>query len=53
MFGSNNVQFQFDITKSLCTVSINGNKSIIPIEDLQKDLVRMNNYIERLKKDKK
>ena len=53
MFGSQNVRFSFDLNRNNCTISIGDTKSVIPITELQKDLVRMNNYIERLKKDKK
>ena len=52
IFGSTNVQFCFDFVRNSCTISINGNKSVISIEELQKDLTRMNNYINRIKKEK-
>lgn len=53
LFGSQNVGFQFDLNRNTCTITINGNKSVISITELQKDLIRMNNYINRIKKDSK
>lgn len=52
-FGSQNIKFELDLSRSKATVQIGTEKSVMDLEALQKDLTRFNNYIERTKNDRK